>query len=110
ALTWAVTLLVIRLLSPRDYGIVGMTTFFVAVTSVAAEFGIGSALLALKELPLSTARQLHTIAIGTGALATLLSAAMAWPLSRYFQEPALTYVLMVLGLSFCFDGLRVVPV
>jgi len=109
-LTWAVTLLVIRLLSPRDYGIVGMTTFFVALMSVAAEFGIGSALLALKELPLSTACQLHTIAIGAGALATLVSAAIAWPLSRYFHEPALTAVLMVLGVSFCFDGLRVVPV
>ena len=108
--TWAVTLTVIRLLSPRDYGVVGMTTFFVALASVVAEFGIGSALIAMKQLESSLARQLHTIALGTGALAAILSAAFAWPMSRYFREPALLPVLAVLGTSFFFDGLRVVPV
>lgn len=110
ALTWAITLIVLRILSPRDYGIVGMTTFFLALAGVLAEFGIGGAIVALRDLSRRAEHQLHAVAIGAGLFAAGLSALVAWPLSRLFHEPALVGVLAVLGSAFLLDGLRVVPV
>jgi O-antigen/teichoic acid export membrane protein len=109
-LSWVVTLLVVRILSPADYGIVGMTAFFITLAGSLAESGIGAAVVALRELTPQAIRQLHAVAIGAGFAAAGLTAAAAWPASRYFHEPALVAVMTVLGLSFVLDGLRVVPV
>ncbi len=109
-LSWVVTLLVVRILSPADYGIVGMTTFFITLAGALAESGIGAAVVALRELTPQAIRQLHAVAIGAGFSAAGITAAVAWPVSRYFHEPALVSVMAVLGLSFVLDGLRVVPV
>ncbi|HTL05141.1 MAG TPA: oligosaccharide flippase family protein [Gemmatimonadales bacterium] len=109
-LTWAITLVVLRILSPRDYGIVGMTTFFLALAGVLSEFGIGGAIVALRDLSAAAERQLHALAILAGVLAAALAGLAAWPLSRGFHEPALVGVVMVLGSAFLLDGLRVVPV
>ncbi|HEY9385389.1 MAG TPA: lipopolysaccharide biosynthesis protein [Gemmatimonadales bacterium] len=110
ALTWAITLVVLRILSPRDYGIVGMTTFFIALAGVLSEFGIGGAIIALRDLSASAVRQLHAVAIVAGVLASGFSLIAAWPLSRLLHESALVGVLSVLGTAFLLDGLRVVPV
>lgn len=110
ALSWVVTLVVVRILSPTDYGVLGMTTFFITLAGVFAESGIGAAVIALRDLTPQVIRQLHGLAIGTGLLAAGLSAAISWPASRYFHEPALVPVMAVLGISFALDGLRIVPV
>jgi O-antigen/teichoic acid export membrane protein len=109
-LAWVVTLIVVRILSPTDYGVVGMTAFFITLAGALAESGIGSAVVALRELTPQAIRQLHAVAIGAGFAAAGITAAAAWPASRYFHEPALLSVMAVLGLSFALDGFRVVPV
>jgi teichuronic acid exporter len=109
-ISWGGTLLVLRILTPADYGILGMTTYFVGLTSVLSEFGIGSALLATRDLPQATVRQLNLLAVVlcfTGLLLSVLAAPLA---SRWFGEPALYAVFPVLGAAFLIDSLRTVPV
>jgi O-antigen/teichoic acid export membrane protein len=109
-LSWGGTLLVLRILTPADYGILGMTTYFVGLTSVLSEFGIGSALLATRDLPASTVKQLNLLAILLGFTGLLLAALAAPLASRWFGEPALRAVFPVLGAAFLIDSLRTVPV
>jgi len=108
-ISWACTLIVIRLLVPTDYGIVGMTTYFIGLTAAFSEFGIGSAVIIAPQLSTAQIRQLHALAALLGLTGSLLALAAAAPLSRYFGEPALVTLLPVLGLSFLIDGLRTVP-
>ena len=42
AITWAITLVVIRLLSPSDYGLVAMATVFIVILTIFSEFGLGA--------------------------------------------------------------------
>lgn len=109
-LSWAIMLVIIRILSPADYGIIGMTTYFIALAGVLAEFGIGNAVLAVPKLTLPTYRQLHTVAVAIGAGALLLVILTAAPISWYFREPVLVPILIVLGVSLLIDGMRTVPV
>ena len=50
AVAWASTLVVARLLVPKDYGLVGMATVYLGLLSLVAEFGIGSAVVNLRDL------------------------------------------------------------
>jgi len=44
-LLWIVTIVVIRILSPEDYGLMAMSMLFVSLAMIVNEFGIGSALV-----------------------------------------------------------------
>lgn len=44
-LTWAMTLVVIRLLSPADYGLLAMATVVIAFLSMVSEIGLGPAIV-----------------------------------------------------------------
>lgn len=109
-LSWAATLLVIRLLTPADYGIMGMALAWISVASVLAEFGLGSAIIALPDLKKGAAAQLHTLALGLGVAGFLVTAAATPLIAAFFREPRLTLALPVLGLTFILESGRIVPV
>lgn len=108
-LTWAATLVVIRLLAPTDYGIVGMALTWIGIASVLAEFGLGTAIVALPSLDDRQAAQLNTVALGLGALAAAISLAGAGIIAGFFREPALELVIPALSLLFVLEALRIVP-
>lgn len=108
-ISWAGTLIVIRLLVPTDYGIIGMTTYFIGLTAALSEFGIGSSGIIAPLLSTIQIRQLNALAEMLGLTGSLLALAAAAPVSRYFGELTLVTLLPVLGISFLIDGLRAEP-
>ena len=50
ALSWVSWLIVARLLSPEDYGLVGMAAIYLGLITLLSEFGLGTAVLAIREL------------------------------------------------------------
>ena len=109
-ISWGCTLVVLHILTPSDYGIVGMTTYFIGLAGVFSEFGIGSAIIASRSLSRDASRQMNTVAVALGATGSLLALGFAPLLSRYFREPLLIQVLPVLGLGFVIDSMRTVPI
>lgn len=108
-ITWAATILVMRLLTPEDYGLVGMAGLFLGLVTLVSEFGLGSAVVAIRELTERQIRQLHSVAmiVGLGALA--LSVAAARPVAAFFESPRLTTVILVLSTTFVLSALTTVP-
>lgn len=109
-LNWLSTLVVIRLLSPQDYGIVGMATVFIGVAAVLSEFGLGSAVVALPELAEREVAELNAGAALLSVVMAVVALASAPLLAHFFDEPALRLVVPVLSLGFLLEGLRTVPV
>ncbi|HEX7023794.1 MAG TPA: oligosaccharide flippase family protein [Gemmatimonadales bacterium] len=108
-LGWASTLLVVRLLTPRDYGIAGIAMMYVGLAGLVSEFGMGAAIVALPERERGELARLHGFAIAVAATLAALTVGLALPLSRFFREPALARVLALLGLALLSEGMRVVP-
>jgi PST family polysaccharide transporter len=108
-LIWASTIVVARLLSPDDYGIVGMAAIFLGLVSMLTEFGLGSAVVTLRNLDGEQTRQINTLAVLLGLTTCGVTVALAHPLSRFFDAPRLAAVLMVLASGFVLAGLRTVP-
>ena len=48
-ISWLATFLVARLLTPEDYGLVGMATVFLGVVTIVSEFGLGITIVTLAE-------------------------------------------------------------
>jgi teichuronic acid exporter len=107
--SWACTILLARILSPVDYGIVTMATVYVGLTTMVTDFGLGAAVIALPELSEKLAAQLHSAAAIVGVVAFAISCAAAVPVSRFFRTPLLVPVIIVTSTVLIFDSLRLVP-
>jgi O-antigen/teichoic acid export membrane protein len=108
-LTWTSTIIVARLLSPEDVGLVAMATIYLGVAALVTDFGLGTAVIALRDLSDELLAQLHTVALLVGLGAFAVSCVIALPLSRFFGAPELAAVVVVLSCSLVLDSLRTVP-
>lgn len=108
-IAWASTIVVARILMPSDFGLVTMATVFLGAVMILSEFGIGSAVVTLRELSPDELRQLNAFALLLGLAGTLVTALLAYPLGLFFRAPDLPPVLMVVGLSFLISSLQTVP-
>jgi len=87
-LTWASTLVVARLLSPEDYGLVGMASIYLGVITLLSEFGLGSAVVTLRELSEEQVAQINSVSLLFGLASFALSCAAAVPLGHFFHAPS----------------------
>jgi O-antigen/teichoic acid export membrane protein len=108
-ISWPSVLITANLLSPGDYGLVEMAGFYFIVTNVMAEFGIGMAVLQMRELDMRIAAQLNTVAAASGVLAFLISIALAPLIALFFRAPALQNLVVVTSLSFILTSLEAIP-
>ncbi|HRN51892.1 MAG TPA: lipopolysaccharide biosynthesis protein [Gemmatimonadaceae bacterium] len=108
-LSWSSTLVIVRHVSPADYGIVGSATLYLGLLTLVADFGIGAAVIRLRELPESLLEQLHAAATVLGGLGTLVGLGIAIPLGWFFDSPPLPAVIAALSTTLLVAGLRTVP-
>lgn len=108
-MTWGMAVVVARLLTPSDYGLVGMATIYINLFTLFSEFGIGTAIVTLQDLTDDQVSQLNTLSLSLGLLGFAISAAVAIPLGRFFHAPNLPSVVVVLSAGFIVSGLRTVP-
>lgn len=108
-ITWAITILVMRLLEPADYGLQAMASVFVAFSLLLAELGLGPALVQKTEISQERLRQAFGIVLAVNlALLTLLN--LLAPFIAHFMEDArLEMIIRVLSLQFPILALAVIP-
>ena len=107
--TWVVTLILFRILSPADYGLMALVSVVVSVVSSVAEFGIGASLVQARQLEAATLQRVTgfvwILHLAFGVLLVGAAPIAAWG----FAEPRLTPLLQVAALQFAFIALGAVP-
>lgn len=107
--TWAMTLIVIRILSPDDYGLLAVSQIFVNFMIGFGALGIGDALVQDKDTPPIVVSRLFGVLLMSGTILTIVTALMAWPISAWYHDPRLVPLIQVSGLGFLFTALTSVP-
>lgn len=100
------TLIVARILTPADYGLVALATSFIALLDLATSFSFDIALIQRAEARpehFHTVWTLNILLYACVAAATLLGA--PW-VARFYQEPRLTHILAWLALAFFLNGFQ----
>lgn len=109
AVGWGSTLIIARLLTPYDYGIMGMAGLYLVLATMVSQVGIGEAIVTLRDVSSRTIAQLNSTALVIGALLVCISAALAQPLAAFFSAPPLRDVVLVVSLTYLITALQVVP-
>ncbi|MEP3145191.1 lipopolysaccharide biosynthesis protein [Qipengyuania citrea] len=109
-LALVITAILARILSPQDYGLVGMVATLTALLQVFANMGLSWATVRSAELNQKQVSGLFWINLGVGLLAWGGMVAAAPLIAQFYDEPALKLIAIVSGTSFVFAGATVQPI
>ncbi|MEG1724009.1 MAG: lipopolysaccharide biosynthesis protein [Anaerovoracaceae bacterium] len=107
-ITFLVGIILARLLTPEEFGVLGMLTIFIAISNSFVDSGFSNALIRkndVKAIDYNTVFYFN-ILIGIGCYIFLFIASPA--ISRFFREPQLLNVTRVLGLVLIINALAII--
>jgi O-antigen/teichoic acid export membrane protein len=107
-LSWASLLVVVRLLTPADFGIAAMAVILLPYLRYLGEFGIPRTIINMRDLTDDQIAQLNTVGGLLGIGCFVIAALLAKPFAMFFRTPALTLVVMITCLALITDGFRAV--
>ncbi len=93
------TLILVRLLAPKDFGMVAMATSFIAMAELLSAFGFDVALIQKQDAPEEHYHTAWTLNALMGLGITLLMLALAEPVAIFYKEPSLFWVVLALALG-----------
>lgn len=108
-ITWAITIVVMRILSPADYGLLAMSSVFVAFLAMMASAGLGPAIVQATEISDIKLRQLFGFIIALNVSLFLLLFMAAPLIANFFEESRLVDIVRVLSLQFVILSFAVIP-
>ena len=109
-LQFVITIILVRLLTPEDFGLIAMIAVFAGFAGLFSDLGFGTALIQKKEIQerhLSTIFWLNLI-VGFALTCILLGTA---PLvAKFYNEPKLTLLTIFVSINFFINSLKTVHV
>lgn len=108
-ITWLSVLIAARLLLPSDFGMVEMAGFVGMLTNVLAEFGIGTAVLQIRELDRRVLAQLNTISLVFSSIAFGVLFAAAPLIAAFFRSDQLRLLIIINSIGFFLTAVQAVP-
>lgn len=107
--TWPITILVMRLLEPGDYGVYAIALLVSGFITLFSELGLGVALVQAKELTEQQARMSVSLVLILNACIALSIIGLAPIVAVIFDEPDVTLVMRVLTLELLMTAMATVP-
>ena len=108
AIAFLIGIVLARLLSPYDFGVVGLISIFIALSNVFIDSGFANGLIRKmdrSEKDLSTTFYFNVI---ISVLLYILLWVSAPIIAMYFEEPVLVHLIRICGLSILFHSLCIV--
>ena len=97
---WAATFLVIRILSPADYGLFAMTGVMLALLNMLNGYGLASGLVQQQVVSERQIRQLFGMLIVVNVALAATQVALAPLVAAYYRQPEVAALLRVQALSY----------
>ena len=108
-LSWASTVVVARLLTPTDYGLVGMALVYLSFMQLVNEFGLGAAIVTLRDLTEDQIARLGGLALLLSCGFVAVSAVLAGPVATFFGEATVRWLIIAYSLSFVTSAFQTLP-
>lgn len=108
-LRWGSTLLLARLLSPADYGLVGYATVYLGLVALINELGLSAAIVQQRNLTRDQIAKLGGVSALLGVGFFGLTILIAPLVAGFFNEPRVEPVVTILASTFILRGFQVLP-
>lgn len=107
-ISWVVTLIVLRLLMPDDYGLMAIVTVVISILGSIAEMGLGSSIVQATRLDHQDLAKISGLVITINVAAFLMILLLAPLAEPVFREPRLPLLLQVASLQFLLNAVSTV--
>lgn len=107
--SWVVTLYVARLLSPNDYGLMGVAGLLIVFFNLFNDLGLGQAIVRNDEQSADVLASVFWFILLLTCGFYLLTLALAPFIAAFYRNPQLVLIIKILGVNFIVGGLRSVP-
>jgi len=107
--TLCVTAVLSRLLTPEDFGIVGVATVIIAFFNILGDIGIGPAIIQRDNLSYKDLVSIHSFTTLMGAALAVIFFFGSWLIAYLYDSQALVHVCQILSLTILFTCWGIVP-
>lgn len=104
-----ISMVLARILSPSDYGVVAIATVFIVFFSLFTDMGLGTAVIHNKELTYDDYAHIFGWSFWIGLVLSALFALAAIPISNFYDQEVLVPICQLLSLQLLFSSLNIVP-
>lgn len=106
-LNLASNILLARLLTPQDYGLVGMVTAVTGFVAIFKDLGLSMATVQKEEITHEQVSNLFWVNLALSIVTTFITVAIAPVIAWFYNEPQLLWITLGLALGFIISGLGV---
>lgn len=107
-ISFIIGLLLARVLSPSDYGLVGMVGIFFAIAQTFIDSGFGSALIRKKDCSEADYNTAFYFNIIVGLLACIILSILAPFIAQFFNTPVLEDIVIVMSINMLISSFTIV--
>lgn len=108
-ISWGITIWVIRILNPGDYGLMAMANVCINFLVMISELGMGAAIIQKKEIGSDQLSPIFGFIILSHSILCAALFLGSPFISRYYSEPRLVSILQVLSGNFLILSMYVIP-
>lgn len=107
-ISFIIGIILARLLSPGEYGLIGMSMVFIALSGVFTNMGLSSALIQKKEPTEAHYSSSFFLNIFVGLFLLLIFQLLAPSIAYYFKEPKIERIIRVLSITLIFNSFTII--
>ena len=107
-ISFVIALLLARLLSPSDYGVIGMVSIFFAIAQTFIDSGFGSALIRKKDCREADYNTAFYFNILVGLISCVILSLAAPFIARFFNTPILEDIVIVMSFNMLINSFTIV--
>ena len=107
-ISFIVGIILARLLSPKEFGLIGMLTIFIAISQSFIDSGFRQALIRKQDCTQTDYSTVFYFNIAVGVAFYILLFAFANSISNFFHEPVLKELIKVLGLALIINSFTMI--
>lgn len=108
-LSIVVEVVLARLLTPYDYGIVAVVTVFTTFFAIFSDMGLGTAIIQRKDLTKEDIDQIYTFSVYLGIILTTIFFFASYGIANFYKSNVYIKVGQLLSLALLFNTLNMVP-
>jgi PST family polysaccharide transporter len=109
AVQFTVLIVLARLLSPRSFGLVAMTTVFLNFCRIFQGLGMDAAIIQKKDLDNKQIHSIFWLTIGIGFFLSVFMILLSPLISAFYRQPELIKISMALGVTFFIFSIGSIP-
>lgn len=108
-ISWVGTAIAARLLSPGDYGLVGMAMLAIGLVRMVEDFGMDAVLVQDRTIAGERQARLAGLILLAGCALSAIFVVLSVPISEFFHEPQVASLVSALSLLCVIDAIQVIP-